>query len=338
MKLFTNFYSTDTDWAYSTRCLNVLVCLVVFGAFSIARAQQFVPPTEPGVVYANVGGKDLLLDVYVPENPQKPTFPVIVWLHGGTWFSGNKNGFGVNYAASMVKSGFVVICANYVTNDRFPAQLHNCKAVIRWIRANAGRFKMDTTKIGVWGEGAGGHLAALLGCTADVKTATSGDVTINIEGNVGPHIGFSSRVHAVADLYGPTDFLKMDDNAVEGCASPIIHNQPTSPEALLLGAAITTIPDKVKLANPIFYVTSDDPPFLIQHGMADCNVPPNQSELLDEALNKVGVSSTLDLLDGYRHWDSGFYSFGNLRRIRTFFEQAFSPKPAASNTQEDNSR
>ncbi|MCU0427152.1 MAG: alpha/beta hydrolase [Candidatus Kapabacteria bacterium] len=316
------------------------VSLVLLSLATVsAAAQQFVPPTETGIVYGNVGGKDMLLDIYVPsENPQKPTFPVILWLHGGSWFSGNKNGFGVNYAASMVKSGFVVVCANYVTNERFPTQLHNCKAVIRWIRANAARFKIDTTKIGVWGEGAGGHLAALLGCSGDVKTATSGDVTIEIEGAVGPYIGFSSRVHAVVDLYGPTDFLKMDDAPVEDCATPIIHSQPTSPEALLMGAAIKTIPDKVKLANPIFYVTPDDPPFLIQHGTVDCNVPPNQSELLDEALNKAGVSSTLDLLDGYRHWDSGFYSFGNLRRIRLFFEQAFAPKPAASSTQEDNSR
>ncbi|MCS6807210.1 MAG: alpha/beta hydrolase [Bacteroidota bacterium] len=294
------------------------------------HAQQFISSTESDIVYAHVNGKDMLLDIYVPDNPQKSSFPVIVWLHGGTWFSGSKRGFGVNYAASMVKHGFVVVCANYVTNERFPAQLHNCKAVIRWVRANAGKFRMDTTKIGVWGEGAGGHLAAMLGCTGDVKVATVGTTTMDIEGNVGPHLNFSSRVHAVVALYAPTDFLKMDEHAVEDCASPVIHNQPTSPEALLLGAAITTIPDKVQLANPIFYVTPDDPPFLLQHGTADCNVPPNQSELLDEALTKAGVPSTLDLYDGYRHWDTGFYSFGNLRRIRTFFEQVFAPKPAAS--------
>jgi acetyl esterase/lipase len=340
MKIFRHPKKNVFSPMYQNIHRDMFVCMMVINMFFAIgiNAQQFIPPTEPGLVYANIKGKDLLLDVYVPGNAQKPMMPVIVWLHGGSWFSGNKNGFGVSYAASMVKSGFVVVCANYVTNDRFPAQLHNCKAVIRWIRANAGRFKMDTTKIGVWGEGAGGHLAALLGCTADTQSATSGDITIDIEGNIGPHIGFSSRVHAVVDLYGPTDFLKMDENKVEDCASPILHNQPTSPEALLLGAAITTIPDKVKLANPSYYATSDDPPFLIQHGTADCDVPPNQSEILDEALNRVGVSSTLDLLDGYRHWDSGFYSFGNLRRIRTFFEQAFSPKPAASNTQEDNSK
>lgn len=324
------------------------------GAFSLAlslclcalaprrmSAQQYVPPFEAGIVYGKTGGKEMQLDVYAPSFSEDKSiaYPVVIWLHGGTWFSGNKNGFGVNYAASLSKNGFVVVCANYVTNDRFPAQLHNCKAVVRWIRANAERFRIDTAKIGVWGEGAGGHLAALLGTTGGVARANSGDVTFDVEGSVGEHLEYSSRVHAVVNLYGPTDFLQMDDNNVEDCANPVIHNQPTSPEALLLGGAITAIPDKVQLANPIFYVTPDDPPFLIQHGTADCNVPPHQSELLEEALRKVGVRCTLDLMDGYRHWDTGFYSVGNLRRIRNFFTNAFSPKPAATAaTQEEGAR
>lgn len=293
---------------------------------------QFIPPKEPMLPYAKSGGKELMLDIYAKDSVTKP-LPVILWLHGGTWFSGNKNGFGSNYAASMIKSGFAVVCINYVTNERFPAQLHNCKAAVRWIRANGAKYNLDTSKIAVWGEGAGGHLAALLGTTGGITTATIGSTTIDLEGRLGNN-EYSSRVEAVVDLYGPTDFLKMDDQTTEDCASPVVHNLPTSPEALLLGAAITTIPDKVQLANPIFYISSDDPPFLIQHGNADCNVPFNQSELLDEALNKAGVSSTLDILDGYRHWDSGFYTQGNLRRIRAFIEQAFAPKPTASAPQE----
>jgi acetyl esterase/lipase len=310
----------------------ILVCATTFSV----SAQQYIPPSAQNLVYGTSGGRDLLLDLYIPESAAttQKALPVIIWLHGGTWFSGNKTGFGSNYAASMIKQGFVVACVNYVSSDRFPAQLHNCKAVVRWIRANGSQYSIDTSKIGVWGEGAGGHLAALLGTSKGLLTASSGTTTIDIEGSIGKHREYGSDVHAVVDLYGPTDFLKMDDNVVESCATPVVHNLPTSPEALLLGAAIGTVPDKVKLANPVFYVSADDPPFLIQHGMADCNVPPNQSELLDEALNKVGVSCTLDLLDGYRHWDSGFYSFGNLRRIRTFFEQSFAPKPAASAAQD----
>lgn len=310
--------------------LSLLFCTLFCSVLNVSA--QFIPAKEPMLPYAKSGGKELMLDIYIKDSVTKP-LPVILWLHGGTWFSGNKNGFGSNYAASMTKFGFAVVCANYVTNERFPAQLHNCKAAVRWIRANGTKYNLDTAKIAVWGEGAGGHLAALLGTTGDVKTATIGDVSMDIEGNLGNN-EYSSRVGAVVDLYGPTDFLKMDEATVEDCASPVVHNLPTSPEALLLGAAITTIPNKVKLANPISFITPDDPPFLIQHGNADCNVPINQSELLDEALNKAGVSSTFDTLDGYRHWDSGFYTPGNLRRIRGFIEQAFAPKPTASATQE----
>ncbi len=309
-----------------------IVLFLMIGKSSIVFG-QFIPPKEPMLPYAKSGGKEMMLDIYAKDTVTAKPLPVILWLHGGTWFSGNKNGFGSNYAASMIKYGFAVVCANYVTTDRFPAQLHNCKAAVRWIRANGSKYNLDTSKIAVWGEGAGGHLAALLGTTGGVKTATIGNVTVEIEGNLGNN-EYSSRVEAVVDLYGPTDFLKMDEQTIEDCASPVVHNLPTSPEALLLGAAIPTIPDKVKAANPISYITPDDPPFLIQHGNADCNVPFNQSELLDEALNKAGVQSTLDLLDGYRHWDSGFYTPGNLRRIRLFIEQAFAPKQTASNTSE----
>ncbi len=333
---FIPFMSQFSIFNFSVRGLLWTFCTVVFAASTVGSFSlkaQFIPPKEQNLVYAKSDGKEMTLDIYARDTVSTP-LPVILWLHGGTWFSGNKNGFGSNYAASMMKFGFAVVCINYVTSERFPAQLHNCKAAVRWIRANAGKYNLDSTKIGVWGEGAGGHLAALLGTTGDVKSVTMGDVTMDVEGTKG-NLEFSSRVKAVVDLYGPTDFLKMDDTTVEDCASPVVHNLPTSPEALLLGSAITTIPNKVKLANPISYITPDDPPFLIQHGNADCNVPINQSELLDEALNKAGVSSTFDTLDGYRHWDSGFYSMGNLRRIRTFFEQAFAPpKPPTEDAKE----
>jgi acetyl esterase/lipase len=159
----------------------------------------------------------------------------------------------------------------------FPAQIQDCKAAIRWIRANAEKYNLNPNRIGAWGSSAGGHLVALMGTAADVK-----------EFGTQENSEYSSRIQAVCDWFGPTDFLRMND-----FPGRIDHDAANSPESLVIGGPIQENKEKVAKANPITYVSGDEPPFLIMHGEKDQAVPYNQSELLYDALTKAGVEVTL---------------------------------------------
>jgi acetyl esterase/lipase len=187
----------------------------------------------------------------------------------------------------FVKEGYAVASINYRLSQHalFPAQIQDCKAAIRWLRANAGTYGYDPNRIGVWGASAGGHLVALLG--------TAGDVN---EFDVGPNRGVSSRVQAVCDFFGPTDFTKMSS-----FWSTMNHDAADAPEVRLIGGPVQENKDKVRRANPIAYITKDDPPFLIVHGDKDPLVPHNQSELLRDALQKAGVAVSLYTVTGGSH-------------------------------------
>lgn len=240
---------------------------------------------EKDIVYGKGSGRDLLLDIAYPkERPDKP-MPVVVWIHGGAWRGGSKDN---NHAMIFVKHGFFTASISYRLSGEavWPAQINDCKAAIRYLRAHAEQYHLDPDCIGVWGASAGGHLVAMLGTSGDVK---------ELEGEGGWQEQ-SSRVQAVVDYYGPSNFLKM-----KGQPSNLNHLAEDSPESLLLGASVTTVPDKVKSADPITYISKDDPPFLIAHGDQDNTVPFNQSEILLEALQKAGVESELIVVKGGGH-------------------------------------
>jgi len=265
------------------------------------------------LVYATVDGRDLKLDIYRDASISEPQ-PLVVWIHGGAWRKGNRKS---PRAKSLVSQGYVVASVEYRLSQEaiFPAQIHDCKAAIRWLRSNAGTYGIDPERVGAWGPSAGGHLVALLG--------TSGDVA-GLEGKLGV-TGVSSRVQAVVDWYGPTDFLRMND--VPG---KMDHDAPDSPESQLVGAPIQDHPDLAARANPITYASEDDPPFLIMHGAQDWTVIQNQSEFLHAALQDTGVPSTLIVLDDQGH---GFKA-GNLtqdtfdRHVVSFFDRTLKGKPS----------
>lgn len=240
-----------------------------------------------------------LLDVYVPADTKGP-LPLVIWIHGGGWRNGAKGAGGP--AIGLLKQGFAVAAINYRLsgNAPFPAQIEDCKAAIRYLRANAHKYGFDPEQFGVWGSSAGGHLVALLGTSGDVKT---------LEGDVGDHDDVSSRVQAVCDWYGPTDLLQMGGS----------HNNADSPESLLIGGPIQTNKEKVARANPITYVSADDPPFLIMHGTSDTVVRYNQSELLKTALKKAGVECQLVPLDGAGHGGPEFQTPDVQKQVAEFF-------------------
>ena len=301
--------------------LAIMVCSAVeAGQQQARRTKRSQPPggakIERDIVYAQVGDRKLLLDLHLPPKSKEP-LPVVVWVHGGGWRSGSKGSGGP--ALPLVSRSFAVVDVDYRLSGEalFPAQIQDCKAAVRWVRANAAKYGLDPDHIGAWGSSAGGHLVALLGTAGDARefdTETNRD--------------YSSRVQAVCDWFGPTDFLQMDTHAIEG--STLIHNAPKSPESLLVGGPIQQEPYRalVTKANPITYVTKDDPPFLIMHGDKDILVSPHQSELLSDALKKAGVDATLHIVKGAGHGlRDGEQSPDKLfEMVAAFFDARLKPK------------
>jgi len=224
------------------------------------------------------------LDLYLPE--KRKNLPLIIWIHGGAFRMGSKkNGVPLDYVAE----GYAVASLNYRLSQHalFPAQIEDCKAAVRWLRAHARQYRLDPRRFGAWGSSAGGHLVAMLGTTGDVKALDTGE-----------YLEESSRVQAVVDYFGPTDFLQMDAHRLpDGMA----HDTPDSPESELVGGPIQENKDKVARANPITYITPSAPPFLIVHGEADPLVPHHQSELLTAALQKADVPVQFYTVEGGGH-------------------------------------
>jgi acetyl esterase/lipase len=239
------------------------------------------------VAYASVSNAQKL-DIFLPDTI-KTQNPVLVWIHGGGWKSGDKAEFrNSNRLKELRKRGYAVVVINYRLSGKakFPAQIFDVKAAIRWLKANAATYKFNPDKIGLWGSSAGGHLVSLAG--------TSGGVTELEDLSLG-NSNLSSKVQAVIDWYGPTDLSKMDSMAIaQGCAASN-HNTANSPESELIGFQITTRPDLVAKANPITYISTDDPPFFIEHGLIDCTVAYGQSQLFYDKLTPVLGTQTVKI-------------------------------------------
>jgi acetyl esterase/lipase len=259
------------------------------------------------IPYAGTDNPKQRLDIYLPEKPAEDgPLPVVVWIHGGGWRGGDKAG-GLGRVAEYVAPGhYAGISVGYRLSGEaiWPAQIHDCKAAIRWIRANAKEHGLDPDRIGVWGSSAGGHLVAMLGVSGEVEA---------LEGALGNHTDQSSRVQCVADYFGPSELLTMDD-----FKSNITHNAPDSPESRLIGGPIQENKQATRAASPVSYVSKDDPPMLIVHGTRDMLVPFNQSEVLTARLKAAGVDVTFVAVEGAGH--GGFPPEAE-KRVRSFFDK-----------------
>jgi len=257
---------------------------------------------------------DQKLDLYLPATGEKP-FRVVAWFHGGGWFLGDKQDGIAEVAEPFLSDGYAVISANYRLSRRavFPAQIHDAKTVIRWIRANAARYHLNPGKIVAAGGSAGGHLAALLGTSGEIK---------EMEDLSSGNPEQSSRVNAVVEWYGPIDFLQMDPQHTE-LGQPAYHGVENSPESNLIGGTITANPEKCRAANPINYIKKNNPPFYIQHGKADVAVPYLQSVKLAEALRAViGTENVvLEILEGGAHLDPVHMSPPYMKKVFSFLDK-----------------
>jgi acetyl esterase/lipase len=275
----------------------LLPCLL-FAFWSAAAAQ-----THRDLAYRTDGHERQKLDLYLPEKSDRPA-PLIIWIHGGGWQGGSKEN-ALPLRQGWVERGYAIASINYRLSGHavFPAQIEDCKAAIRWLRAHAAQYHIDPTRFGVWGSSAGGHLAALVGTSGDGKTL-----------DVGEHLDQSSRVQAVCDYYGPTDLLAFVSRP--GYEN---HANPRSPESLLLGGAVKEKPELAKAANPLTYITPDDPPFLIVHGDLDPIVPLQQSELLFTALKSAKLSAHFHTIHGAGH-GPGFDGPEIIPMVQKFFD------------------
>lgn len=271
------------------------------------------------VAYASKSSSQKL-DIYLPNTGNGP-FPVIVAIHGGAFMQGDKSSGEVNDELTGLNKGYAVVSINYRLSGEaiFPAAVYDVKAAIRYIKANASKYNLNPDKIAVWGDSAGGNLAAMLGTTAGVKELE--DLSMGNETQ-------TSNVQAVVDFFGPINFTTMDDeNKASGISSKVsnvqTHSTATSPESKYVGADITTVADKVKQTNPTTYLTSDDTPFFIENGTLDPNVPTQQSVDFAAALEKViGKDKvTYIKLEGAGHGGSQFDDTANLAKVFAFLDK-----------------
>lgn len=299
-----------------------LLALLMTLASPDAGAGQAVPPgirVDRDLVFATHGAQTLVLDLYRPDRDDGP-LPVVVWIYGGAWLARDRTQQ-ASAAAWLTTRGYAVAAIDYRLSSEatFPAQIQDCKAAVRWLRANAVKYGLDAAHIGAWGASSGGHLATLLGVTGD--GTSFGESTSAPAG--------SSRVQAVVDFYGPTDFLQMDAHALPG--APFQHDAPDSPESRLVGGPIQQNRERVAAANPITYVTRDVPPFLIIHGDQDPLVPYHQSELLFDALQQAGADVVFYKLAGAGHGGPAFDATPTRGAVQAFFDRHLkrqAPPPA----------
>lgn len=285
-----------------------------------AQRRESRPPVPPNVeakldvAYAGTENVRQRLDLFLPqreETDKTKRLPVLVFVHGGAWQAGSKeqgHGQVVRFVAEGKCAG-VSVGYRLSQEAQWPAQIHDCKAALRWIKAHADEHGLDADRIVVWGMSAGGHLVAVLGTSAGVP---------EMDGKLGPHTDKDTKVAGVIDFFGPTDVSKMNAQRMPGTMD---HDGPNAPEAKLLGGPVQTIPDKVKSANPLTYVDKDDPPFLMVHGDKDPLVPHGQSEILQEALKKAGVANELYTVKDGAH--GGFKDAEVPRKVAGFLKERF---------------
>ena len=265
-----------------------------------ASQQEADHTAVTGLSYAELPGNAGTVDLYLPRNAEGPT-PVVLWTRGSAWLADNGNDGGEAVARELTEHGYAVAAVAIRSSGQapFPAQVHDAKAAVRWLRTHAETYNLDGDRIAAMGNSSGGWTATMLGVTSNDPA---------LEGAVGT-TGPSSAVQAVVDLYGPTDFLRMNEQMLPGACDLFnamlgvsgCHDDPLSPESRLIGAPIQDSPELATAANPITYVDGDTPPFLVAHGTEDQLVPHDQSVLLFDALARAQVPATFYSVDGYGH-------------------------------------
>jgi acetyl esterase/lipase len=255
------------------------------------------------------------LDIYLPEKGDGP-FPVILHIHGGGFAIGDKRDIHIMSYLRGLEREYAVVSVNYRLSGEaiFPAGLQDIKAAIRWLKAHSEQYLLDRNRMAACGGSAGGNYAAMVCLTANVTEVE--DLSLGCP-------EYPCNVQAAVDLFGPTDFLMMDQQLAESGLGPCDHSSADSPESRYLGALITEAPLKVELANPMTYIHEQMPPILIQHGRLDHLVPVQQSIIFARKLEKYVNSDRFEfeILENADHGDPLFETEENMNRVFTFLDK-----------------
>ena len=278
--------------------MRTLFAIVAFMACSMALASDL-----KDIVYATVDGKPLALDIHLPAGVNQP--PLLVWVHGGAWTTGNKTA----YPTFLVEQGFAVASLDFRSSSdaKFPANVHDIKAGIRFLRAKAKEYGYRADKIGIVGASSGGHLAALVGVTGGNK---------ELEGSEGDFPNESSRVQAIVSYFGASDLttiLPQSTPAGLAVRAPALER--------LFGAPPEQAPELARLASPVFHVDREDPPAFLLHGDQDLQMPVNQALEMKWAYENVGRSMDMLILHGVDHMAPPFFAGKPVEQVVQFLKR-----------------
>ena len=283
------------------RAVALIAVYMIFIFANKAFAQT--EPDDKDVVFATIGEKRLALDIYLPEGVEKPT--LLVWVHGGAWRSGDK----ADVPSVFVGNGFAVVSVDYRLSPEalFPAQAHDIKAAIRFLRAHDEKYGFSTDRIAIAGSSAGAHLAALVG-------VTNGHA--ELEGLVGEYLGESSDVQAILSYFAATNLTTILSQSTP-------HGLSVRKPALdlFIGGQPDEVPEMAKLASPVFHVDAGDPPLLLLHGDQDPQMPINQSHELDGFYQQYDLDVSFDVVHGAAHGGPAFYADEHLENALAFLER-----------------
>ena len=263
------------------------------------------------------------LDLYLPDAPPPATgYPLIVFVHGGAWMMCDKRDVQLVPALSALERGYAVASLNYRLSSEaiFPAQIVDVKAAVRWLKGHAGEYRLDSNRVAAWGGSAGGHLASLLGTSANIPELEDFAQGFREE---------KASVQAVVAWFAPTNFLMMDVYLRETGAGIADHTTPDSPESKLLGRFIADCPDDVKKANPETWIRADCPPFFLQHGKIDPIVPYQHSVEFARKINEIAGPDRAQvmLLDDALHASPHFETRESLKHVLDFLDSTLT-RPA----------
>lgn len=290
--------------------------MLVTDMFQSPEVGVYTPRTDvkrqfPLVRYASKTVFELM-DIFLPETGEGP-FPAVIDLHGGGYFYGSRCSVRMEPVLELIHHGYVVVSLDYTLSPygKFPLQIHELKAAIRFLRANAEKYRTDPNRIAVWGLSAGAHIGTLAAVSTHVPELDDPSM-----GNA----SFSSEIQAVVDLYGPVDFTIDDITGDENPAETMY--------AIFLGSPLALVPDLVRLSNPCNFITPEMPPILIQHGDRDRLVNVKNSILLYDAICRVtgGKNAVLEIIPGADHADPLFRTEENNRKIYDFLDRTLKAK------------
>ena len=292
-----------------------------FGGFQRPDVKLETSRQWTDVDYAGDGQPYHACDIYLPKE-EKDSYPVVIHIYGSAWFSNNSKGAADlgTIVKALLDAGYAVVCPNHraSTDARWPAQLHDIKAVVRFVRGEAKKYKFDPSFIATSGFSSGGHLASITATTSGTKQATVGTVSIDLEGTVGNYTQESSTVNAACDWSGPIDLTAMD------CGDHITMGAD-SPEDVMLGSKLSREPDKYLSLSANTYIDKNDPPVIIFHGEKDNVVPCCQGRKFYETLQAAGVKTEATFVPEGGH-GMGMYGEENLQKMVRFLREAQAPK------------